>query len=326
MPIAIGSNDPLYSRFRIRCHEFKRSLSAIRPGCSLGPRTQINSITSFIDASFVYGSTRSSADSLRGSAPRGQLLVWDYFERQRLKPLLPPQLENPDEECVGRTRGRFCFQSGDLRTNQQIQLVVLHTIHKRQHNRLASALARLNPHWTDNKIYHEARHIHIALVQHILLNEYLPALLGTRLMKKYNLTEAPMGSYWDGYDPTLNPGISQAFAAAAFRQGHTTVPNQVYRFNNRHELIQTYQLRHTYRQPWPLFEPGAMDEFLLGTLDAPAQSFDPFIGSDVSGHLLQLPDQPVGLDLTAINIQRGKHSYRSRSLYVRLFDFLLTLL
>lgn len=303
MPIEIAADDPLYSRHGIRCHEFKRSLAAIKAGCSLGPRGQINTITSYVDASFVYGSTRSSATMLR--APRGQLKVWNYFKRQQLKPLLPPQLEDPDEECVGRKGGRYCFLSGDLRTNQQIQLVALHTVHTRQHNRLASALSRLNPHWPDNKVYHEARHIHIALVQHILISEYLPTLLGPHLMAKYNLEESPLGSYWDQYRPNMDASISYGFAAAAFRQGHSTVPSQVFRYNNQHKLKRTYQLRHLYRQPWPLFEPGAMDEFLLGTVNAPSQKVDPFISSDLSGHLLQMPNERVGLDLIAINIQRG---------------------
>lgn len=304
MPIDIAADDPLYSRHGIGCHEFKRSLAAVKQGCSLGPRSQINTITSYVDASFVYGSSASSASMLRGS--RGRLQVWNYFERRKLKPLMPPQIEDPDEECVGRSGGRYCFLSGDLRTNQQIQLVALHTVHMRQHNRLASGLARINPHWTDNRLYHEARHIHIALVQHFLISEYLPALLGPGLMAKYNLEESPAGSYWNHYQPSRDASISNGFAAAAFRQGHSTVPSQVHRYSNQHKLKRTYQLRHTYRQPWPLFEPGAMDEFLLGALNSPSQTLDPFVSADVSGHLLQMPDERVGLDLIAINIQRGR--------------------
>lgn len=313
LPIEIPEGDPVYGQYGIRCHEFKRSLAGLRPGCSLGPRTQFNLVSSFVDASFVYGSSRSASLSLRRNS-RGLLEMWNYFESGSWLPLLPPQLEQPDEECVGRAAGRYCFRSGDPRTNQQAQLVALHTVHARQHNRLAGALSRLNPHWTDRRLYHEARHIHIAIVQHILLAEYLPALLGPKLCKKFGLVEAPAGSYWDHYEPELNAGISQAFSAAAFRQGHTTVPSQVYRFNNRHLIERVYQLRQLFRQPWPLFEPGALDEFLLGALNAPATAFDPFISADLSGHLLETPEEPVGLDLTAINIQRGEfiqHSLRT---------------
>lgn len=308
MPIQLSPNDPVYGEYGLRCHEFKRSIAGLRPGCSLGPRTQTNTITSFVDVSFVYGSSKSMTRSLRQTR-RGLLEMWNLFEDEGLKEMLPPQRSNPDLECVGRSprAGRpFCFQSGDVRTNQHVQLVTLHTIHARQHNRIASALYQLNPHWTNNRLYHEARHIHIAMVQHILLNEYLPALLGPKLCKKYNLTESPLGSYWDHYDPTLNPGVSQAFAAAAFRQGHTRVPSSVFRVNVLHQPVRVYQLRELYRQPWPLFEPGAVDQFLLGMLDTAAASFDPFMSLELSGHLLQMPDEQVGLDLASMNIQRGR--------------------
>lgn len=308
MPIEIDPSDPFYSQFRVRCHEFKRSLAGVRPGCTLGPRTQINTITSFIDVSFVYGSSRTMMNSLRHTE-RGLLDMWDLFEEQGLKPMLPAQTTNPNDECVGRSgrnSRRFCFRSGDLRTNQHVQLVALHTIHARQHNRLALALGQLNPHWTNNRIYHEARHIHIAMVQHILLSEYLPALLGTKICKQYKLTESSLGSYWDHYDPSLNPGISQAFAAAAFRHGHSRVPSLVYRFNVFHQPVRAYALRDLYRQPWHLYEPGALDEFVLGMIDSPAESYDPFISLELSGFLLKMPNERFGLDLAAINIQRGR--------------------
>ncbi len=45
--------------------EFVRSSPASRRDCSLGPRDQMNQVTSFIDASNVYGSNKEEMDSLR---------------------------------------------------------------------------------------------------------------------------------------------------------------------------------------------------------------------------------------------------------------------
>lgn len=305
MPVEMSPMDPFYSQYNVRCHDFKRSISGLRPGCTLGPRTQTNSITSFVDASFVYGSQASAMESLRAGR-RGLLATWNYFTDQGLKALLPPQINEPDLECIGRSRGRYCFRSGDARTNQQVPLAALHTIHTRQHNRLARALSQLNPHWSDELIYQEARHIHVAMVQHILLNEYLPALLGKRQCIKYSLVESALGSYWDKYEPEVDPSISQEFAAAAFRYGHSTIASLVYRFNNLHEPRRVYQLRQLFRQPWPLFEPGAMDEFILGLVDASSQSNDPFVSHELTGHLLETPERPYGFDLVSINLQRGR--------------------
>ena len=65
MPISIPSYDPFYSRFNQSCMEFVRSSPAPRPDCTLGPRDQINQITSYLDASNVYGSSDEEMNQLR---------------------------------------------------------------------------------------------------------------------------------------------------------------------------------------------------------------------------------------------------------------------
>ena len=74
-----------------------------------------------------------------------------------------------------------CLETGDSRANMQITLTALHTIFARHHNYLAAKLQRINPQWDDGTLYHEARRIVIAQLQHIAYNEYLPLLLGNTL-------------------------------------------------------------------------------------------------------------------------------------------------
>ena len=47
-PIKIAENDPFYKKFGLQCQEYARSGTASRVGCTLGPREQINQVTSFI--------------------------------------------------------------------------------------------------------------------------------------------------------------------------------------------------------------------------------------------------------------------------------------
>lgn len=50
----------------------------------------------------------------------------------------------------------------------------------RLHNLLANELSAINPDWTDHIIFHEARRIVVAILQHITYAEYLPILLGKK--------------------------------------------------------------------------------------------------------------------------------------------------
>ena len=65
MPIRVQNSDYFYSRHNATCMEFVRSSPAPRKDCSLGPRDQINQLTSYLDASNVYGSTKEDQDALR---------------------------------------------------------------------------------------------------------------------------------------------------------------------------------------------------------------------------------------------------------------------
>lgn len=69
---------------------------------------------------------------------------------------------------------------GDTRSSETPKLAALHTLFVREHNRLATELKRLNPHWSGDKLYNEARKIVGAMVQvggpeaSIDLREWLP--------------------------------------------------------------------------------------------------------------------------------------------------------
>ena len=102
------------------------------------------------------------------------------------------------------------FVAGDVRANEQIGLIAMHTLFVREHNRLADIIADQDPDLSGDEIYQLARKIVGAQNQAVTFNEFLPLLLGPDAIGAYT-----------GYDPSVDPAIASEFSAAAFRVGHT---------------------------------------------------------------------------------------------------------
>ena len=66
----------------------------------------------------------------------------------------------------------------------------------------------------------------IAEWQHIVFNEFLPILLGTDNVRSFNLVPFTKG-FSNVYMDELDPRVSNAFAAAAFRIGHTLITSVI---------------------------------------------------------------------------------------------------
>jgi peroxidase len=84
-----------------------------------------------------------------------------------------------------------CFYAGDSRATEQPQLALMHTLWMREHNRIAKQLASLNPTWTDEIIFQEARRILVAELQHITYVEWLPVLLSESMTSPQEARDIP---------------------------------------------------------------------------------------------------------------------------------------
>ena len=84
--------------------------------CKLVPREHTNTLTAYIDASNVYGSTQEVADSLR--APNGLLKVMEHPDGAKFMDLLPARTEIPETFCPSLDPKRPCFVAGDSRSNE----------------------------------------------------------------------------------------------------------------------------------------------------------------------------------------------------------------
>jgi len=314
LPIQIPSDDPFYSRHRQGCMEFVRSRSGLRSKCKLGPREQFNQVSSIIDANTVYSNDETTLRKLR-TYEGGRMKTLPVFKEQGLKDLLPLNLENPDRGCIRPNRDVFCFLTGDPRVSEQTVLSLIHTFFIREHNRLADELSALNPHWNDETIFQETKHIVAAIMQHITFHEFLPLVLGKSGLHEHSLTPYAKG-YYDGYDKLVNPSASAAFTTAAFRFGHSLLPSTIERWSNSHQFVGTQRLSEMLQQPYDLFKAGWADQYVQGMMNQVAQAMDDSITDQVTNHLFEQPGRGFGMDLAAINMQRGRdHGVASYNRY-----------
>jgi len=310
-PIEIPENDPFFKKHGQRCMHFVRSMPAPQLGCTFGYGEQSNQITGMHDASNVYGSDKEDEENLRSY--KGGLLKTYTPEGESIRTLLPQEEGEIKEECeIEETpedvENRKCFIAGDSRANEQPGLTVYHTVWVREHNRLARDLYYLNPHWTDERLYQEARKILIAEMQHITYNEWLPIVLGTEYMALLNILPVTYG-YNTKYDPKINPTIVNSFASAAFRFGHTLVQGMldlVEEVQYERKTTKRIPLSDTFFNPELMYVPGGLDKFLVGLATQPRQKFDNIFTEQLTNHLFQGKNKSFGMDLVALNLQRGR--------------------
>ncbi|HMN42804.1 MAG TPA: peroxidase family protein [Phycisphaerales bacterium] len=269
--------------------------SQFDPGTgTTGPREQINSITSYLDGSMVYGSDATSAGLLR-SYVGGGLLV----QTGATGAMLPYNTMGMDMGSMPGSDPTTVFAAGDGRANEQPALTCMHTLFLREHNRQAGLLAAAHPEWSDEQVYQMARKIVGAQIQKITFSDWLPALLGPGRVGPYT-----------GYDAGVNAGIATEFSTAAFRIGHTMVNGTILRLDAGGGSIPQgpLTLRNHFFSPSVVMNEGGISPVLRGLIAQPAQEVDVHVVDDVR-ELLMGPFGPpgfIGFDLAALNIQRGR--------------------
>ncbi|XP_046532549.1 lactoperoxidase isoform X2 [Equus quagga] len=302
-PIMFPPNDPKLET-QGKCMPFFRAgfVCPTPPYQSLA-REQINALTSFLDASFVYGPEPSLASRLRNlSSPLGLMAVnqevWDHdlaylpFDNKKPSPC----------EFINTTAHVPCFLAGDSRASEQILLAASHTLFLREHNRLGRELKRLNPQWDGEKLYQEARKILGAFVQIITFRDYLPIVLGDEMQKWI--------PPYQGYNKYVDPRISNVFTFA-FRFGHLEVPSTVFRLDENYQPWgpePELPLHTLFFNTWRMVKDGGIDPLVRGLLAKKSKLMNQnkMMTGELRNKLFQPTHKIHGFDLAAINIQRSR--------------------
>jgi hypothetical protein len=263
-----------------------------RTGTNLNdPRQFPNEITTFLDASMVYGSDDQRAAALRTfvggqlKTSAGDLLPFNtttYFPGGPLA-----------NDNNGPNSPDTLFVTGDVRANENDGLLALHTLFVREHNSWAKQFQAAHPGWTDGQLYQAARRMVIAEMDHVTYDEYLPLLLGPTAIGPYQ-----------GYYPTVDPSANTLFTTAAFRFAHSQTFNAFTLPEPGGGSLPDLSLTNATFNTKPILQDG-IDPFLLGMASQQVPGVSA-TALDVDRNLLFGPPGAGGIDLVSVDIQRGR--------------------
>jgi hypothetical protein len=256
------------------------------------PRQQLNFVTSFIDASSVYGADQNRADLLREQLAGGLGARLVTSGAENLLPLastINVEIAVTGGYSADRTK---LYAAGDLRAGENASLAILHTLFMREHNRLVDELTIEHPAWSQEELYQRARKIVGAELQSVTYNEFLPALLGP---------QAP--SSQGTYDQAVDPSIINEFAAVFLRVGHSMLGNDFRRVTNDGSPGPMDPLRigeTVFNVPQWLSQSADLDLFLKGLSVEESQEVDTLFADEQRNVVLFF------IDLMSIDVARAR--------------------
>ena len=236
------------------------------------PATAINTVTGWLDGSQIYGSDAATAASLRTADGHMKMSEGDNL----------PIVDGPQGPA---------FAAGDVRAQENPDLTALQVLFVREHNYQVDRLQEEHPHWSGDRLYETAKAITTAEMVNITYSEFLPHLLGEDAIERYR-----------GYDPTVDPRITEEFAGAAYRFGHSIVSDEISAISNLGEFTSEQTLAESFFEAPETFAATGADGLLRHLSGDLANPLDAQIVDGLRNFLFDPPD---GMDLAAINIQRG---------------------
>ncbi len=255
----------------------------------IGHREQVNEVTTYIDASQVYGSDAARAAALRTNGGTGAKL------RTSANNLLPYNTAGLANQNNGPTPASQLFLAGDIRANENLLLTSLQTVFVREHNRLVDKIAVQQPALNAEQQYQLARKIVGAEIAAITYKEFLPALMGS---------SAPTVAGYK-YDQGEEATITNSFAHAAFRFGHSVLPSTVTLVDAAGGQT-SLGLGSISSNPNQLTNnPGLLDQLLRGAAVQRCEEVDLKMVNAVR-NIMFGPPGAGGTDLGAVDIQRGR--------------------
>ncbi|KAK9496754.1 hypothetical protein O3M35_013037 [Rhynocoris fuscipes] len=267
------------------CINYVRSMLSTLSDQIYGPAQQMNMASHYLDGSSIYGTTAEIADTLR--------LKQDGL------------LKELNYHCK---KGQPCQFSGDIRPIMDPVTAVIHVVLIREHNRIAKSLSKLNPTWSDETLFQEARRIVIAEIQHITYKEWLPIIIGDSLNRQK-------------YDANIHPGVYNSFANAASYFALSLFPDKIRLYNEDRSQNTTIPWRYSIVDPDLLNNNKKFDSLIRSLSTQTCQQSNLKFTKAVTQNFFG-KGKNDGLNILSLIVQRGRdHGLPSYMTFRKLFGF-----
>ena len=195
--------------------------------------------------------------------------------------------------------------AGDHRADENVALTAVHTVWHREHNFQVERIKGLHPEWGEDQVFQTAKIIQTAEHQRVVFTEFAAAMYGP----------IPGPSHgFSGYNPNVNPGISDEFAAAMYRVGHSMI-NETIPFTDSAGHTLDVPLFSAFLNPAmfdgkdPLTdEVGGAAAIIAGELQVAHQRIDPQVVEVIHSELFGTPSTSMRPTSSAAARLVSRHS------------------
>ena len=141
------------------------------------------------------------------------------------------------------------YVAGDGRANENITLTSIHTVFFRDHEFWLETLReKTGNSWTEDKYFEAAKSIVESEYQRVIFDEFVDALAGS--------LPGPIPHGFDGYHPRVDAQVSEEFASAVYRVGHSMITEKI-PFQMEDGSIQQMSLVEVFLNPNAFADKGA---------------------------------------------------------------------
>lgn len=187
--------------------------------------SQLNEATGVLDLSQLYGFTDAAERKMR-TLSQGLLKTSSHGN---LLPLTTD--DNGHTFCAwgNSVNVSNCFAAGDSRVNSNPLSILVYTLFLRNHNRIALELQTRHKDWSDEQLFQAAKTINIDIYRRVIIDEWLPEVLGEELAAQVRATPAPPAGQ-------QLPEVSNEFGVAAIRFYYSMLPNVLHNLATNNEV------------------------------------------------------------------------------------------